>query len=140
MLGNISWCLFCFVLGGSGNSSVGAGNGYVLVFKIYFRSQQLCFSPGIIITSIPIWPLPALTRDSQYFKLGGGVLYHRTSGRICHPPGQDPLHSDDDVTQYMQQGLLRPMVYSSEEVLPSVCPFASIWIASIWICFHLDLF
>src|SRR5882724_11715014 len=25
------------------------------------------------------------------------------------------------------------MVYSSEEVLPSVCPFASIWIASIWI-------
>src|SRR5882724_3225480 len=55
-----------------------------------------------------------------------GVLYHHTSGRICHTPGQDPLHSDDDVTQYMQQGLLRPMVYSSKEVLSSVCPFASI--------------
>src|SRR5882724_1998527 len=69
-----------------------------------------------------------------------GVLYHHTSGRICHTPGQDPLHLDDDVTQYMQQGLLRPMVYSSKEVLPSICPFVSIWIASVQICFHLDLF
>jgi len=39
---------------------------------------------------------PTLTGDSQYFKLGGGVLYHPTSGRICHAPGQDPLHSDND--------------------------------------------
>jgi len=131
MLGNISWCLFCFVLGGSGDSSVRADDGYVSVFKIYFRSQQLHFSPGIIITSIPIWPLPTLTGDSQYFKLGGGVLYHCTSGWICHTPGQDPSHSDDDITQYMQQGLLQPMVYSSEEVLPSICPFASVWIASV---------
>src|SRR5882724_3653697 len=56
-----------------------------------------------------------------------GVLYHRTSGWICHAPGQDPSHSDHEITQYMQQGLLRHMVYSSEEVLSSVCPFASIW-------------
>ena len=61
------------------------------------------------------------------------VLYHCTSGWICHAPGQDPSHSDNDVTQYMQQGLLQPMVYSSEEVLPSVCPFASVQIVSIWI-------
>ena len=93
-------------------------------FNFNFRSQQLCFSPSIIITTI--WPLPALTGDSQYFKLGGGVLYHRTSGQICHTPGQDPSLSDDDVTQYMQQGLLQPMVHSSEEVLSSVCPFASV--------------
>src|SRR5882724_5038031 len=25
-----------------------------------------------------------LTRDSQHFKLGGGVLYHPRSGQICH--------------------------------------------------------
>ena len=66
-----------------------------------FRAQQLRFSPGIIITSILIWPLLTLTGDSQYFKLGGGVLYHRTSGQIFHAPRQDPSHSDDDVTQYM---------------------------------------
>ena len=102
-------------------------------FKFYFRSQQLRFGPGIIITLI--WPLLALTGDSQYFKLGGGVLYHCTSGRICHAPGQDPSHSDNDVTQYMQQGLLRHMVYSSEEVLSSICPFAS-----VQTCFHLDWF
>src|SRR5882724_11364520 len=54
------------------------------------------------------------------------VLYHLSSGQICHTPRQDPLHLEDDITQYMQQGLLQPMVYSSEEVLPSVCPFASV--------------
>src|SRR5882724_3641069 len=54
------------------------------------------------------------------------VLYHHSSGQICHAPGQDLSHSDNDITLYMQQGLLRPMVYSSEEVLPSVCPFASV--------------
>jgi len=59
--------------------------------------------------------------------------------QICHTPDKT-LALDDDVTQYMQQGLLRPMVYSSKEVLSSVCPFASIWIASVQICFHLDLF
>src|SRR5882724_738821 len=60
-------------------------------------------------------------------KFEHGVLYHHTTGWICHTPGQDPSHSDDDVTQYMQQELLRYMVYSSEEVLSSVCPFASVW-------------
>src|SRR5882724_4622423 len=67
--------------------------------------------------------------------VGTAVLYHCTSGRICHTPRQDPLHSDDDITQYMQQGLLQPMVYSSEEVLSSVCPFAS-----VQTCFCLDWF
>ena len=38
------------------------------------------------------------------------ILYHRTSGQICHAPGQDPSHSDDNITQYMQQGLLQPML------------------------------
>src|SRR5882724_7463093 len=61
------------------------------------------------------------------------VLYHLSSGWICHAPGQDPSHSDDDITQYMQQGLLQPMVYSSKEILPSICPFASIRIVSVQI-------
>jgi len=39
--------------------------------------------------------------DSQ-----SAVLYHCTSGWICHAPGQDPSHSDNDITQYIQQGLL----------------------------------
>ena len=71
-----------------------------------FRTQQLCFSPGIIITCIVAYPLPTLTGDSHHFKLGGGVLYHPSSGQICHAPGQDPSHSDDDVAQYMQHRLL----------------------------------
>jgi len=93
-----------------GDYLVGVDDGYASMLKIFFELRKLHFSPGIIITSIPIWPLLTLTGDSQYFKLGGGVLYHRTSGQICHAPGQDPSHSDDDVTQYMQQGLLQPMV------------------------------
>src|SRR5882724_4989591 len=28
------------------------------------------------------------------------VLYHLSSGQICHALGQDPSHSDDDVTVY----------------------------------------
>src|SRR5882724_7173577 len=135
MLGNISWCLFWVVLEILLSEQV---MDMHWCFKFYFRSQQLRFGPGIIITLI--WPLLALTGDSQYFKLGGGVLYHCTSGWIFHVPRQDPSHSDNDVTHYMQQGLLQPMVYSSEEVLPSVCPFGSIQIASIQICFHPDWF
>jgi len=36
-------------------------------------------------------------------KSQNGVLYH-SSGWICHASRQDPSHSDDDVTQYMQHG------------------------------------
>src|SRR5882724_11506006 len=69
-----------------------------------FRSQQLRFSPSIIITSIPIWP-PHDTDwgqsvPSQSFKLGGGVLYHCTSEWIWHAPGQDLSHLDNDITLY----------------------------------------
>src|SRR5882724_8364475 len=51
---------------------------------------------------------------------GTGVMYHLSSGRICHAPGQDPLHLDDDITHYMWQGL-QPMVSSSSSnaVYPS---------------------
>src|SRR5882724_2506085 len=80
------------------------------------------------------------TGQSGATKTRTSVLYHCTSGQICQAPGQDPSHSDDDVTQYMQQGLLRPMVYSSKEVLPSVCPFASVWICFGPDCFCLSCF
>src|SRR5882724_13573776 len=75
---------------------------------------------------------PCSDRSPTYSHIPA-VLYHPSSGQICHAPGQDPSHLDDDITQYMWHGLLRPMVYSSEEVLPSVCPFSSEWIASIQI-------
>src|SRR5882724_5487622 len=42
-----------------------------------------------------------------------GVLYHPSSGWICHAPGQDPSHSDNDITQYIQHGLLQSMASSS---------------------------
>src|SRR5882724_6468048 len=44
------------------------------------------------------------------------VLYHPSFGWICHAPRQDPSHSDDDVTQYMQHGLLQPMAFSLSSV------------------------
>src|SRR5882724_8816805 len=62
--------------------------------------------------------------------LGNSVLYHPSSGWICHTPGQDPSHLDDDITLYMQHGLL-PMASSfSSTQFTSVHPF----------CFHLDCF
>jgi len=72
----------------------------------FFQTQQLRFKSSIIIFLIVVCCLWTLTGDSQYFKLGGGVMYHPSSGWICHTPGQDPSHLDDDVTQYMQHRLL----------------------------------
>ena len=67
-LGHINW----FHLGAWHFGSVDDSE---LVVKI-FESQQLHFSPGIIIIiCIAAFPLLILTGDSQHFKLGGGVLY-----------------------------------------------------------------
>src|SRR5882724_2769970 len=49
------------------------------------------------------------------------VLYHPRSGQICHASGKDPLHSDDDVTQYMQHRLLRSMASSSSSATVYLC-------------------
>ena len=54
-----------------------------------------------------------LTGDIQHFKLGGGVLYHPSSGGIHHTSGEDPSYLDNDVTQYMQHRLLQSMASSS---------------------------
>jgi len=58
------------------------------------------------------------------------VLYHPSSGQIYLAPGQDPSHSDDDITQYMQHSLLWPMA----SLLSSIT-FTSIQP----LCFHPDL-
>ena len=55
------------------------------------------------------------------------VLYHPSSGQICHTPRQDPLHSDDDVTQYMWHSHLQytashshpSLLLPSDHLLPS---------------------
>src|SRR5882724_8775871 len=43
------------------------------------------------------------TSDASMFRIPAIsnyiVLYHRTSGWICHAPRQVPSHSDDDITQ-----------------------------------------
>ena len=103
----------------------------------YFWTQKLHITPSqsqyVIISFIAVSPLLALTGDSQYFKLEGGVLYHPSSGQIYLTSGQDPLHSDDDVTQYMQHSLLWSTASSLSSIaviLPSN-HFASIQIASI---------
>src|SRR5882724_4972164 len=50
------------------------------------------------------------------------VLYHPSSGWICHTPRQDPSHSEDDVTQYMQHGFLQPTSSSSLSITVYLCP------------------
>src|SRR5882724_7999537 len=37
------------------------------------------------------------------------VLYHPSSGRVSITFGQDPSHSDDDITQFMRHGPLQYM-------------------------------
>ena len=86
-------------------------DGPVLVLKnIFFGLSNSASCPGWwhydTISLIAVSPLLTLTGDSQYSKLGGGVLYHTSSGQICFTPGQDPSRLDDDVTQYMWHGLL----------------------------------
>src|SRR5882724_5670861 len=49
------------------------------------------------------------------------VMYHPSSGWICHAPRQDPSHLDDDVTQYMWHGLLQPMASSSSSATVYLC-------------------
>ena len=56
-----------------------------------------------------------------------GVLYHPSSGWVSITFGQDPSHSDDDVTQYMWHSSLQSMASSlhpslflpSNHLLPS---------------------
>jgi len=122
---------FCF--GGLGDSSVGEDDGYASVLKIYFWSQQLRFGHGIIITSIPTRPLPTLTGDNQYFKLGGGVLYHSTSGQICHAPGQDPHTQMMTSHSICSKDFCDPWYTHPKKYYPPSAHFASIWIVSVWI-------
>jgi len=50
------------------------------------------------------------------------VLYHPSSGWICLAPRQDPLHSDDDISQNMWHGLLQLMASSLSSVTVNLCP------------------
>ena len=66
------------------------------------------------------------------------VLYHPSSGWVSLAFGQDPSHSDDDVTQYTWHSPLQSMASSlpsslllpSDHLLPS--DFASIWANHPW--------
>ena len=96
----------------------------------FFRAQQSPLQPQHHRHSLSVFPLWTLTGDSQYFKLGGGVLYHLSSGRICHNLGQDPSHSDDDVTVYaaktsVTHGIfIRRSITSTSGLLPSGLPLS----------------
>jgi len=94
------------------------------VLKLSFQTQQL-HMPGIsdhlIIYIIMVSPLLTLTGDSQYFTLGGGVLYHPSSGWVSIAVGQDPSHLDNDVTQYMHHSPLKYMASSLSCITICLC-------------------
>src|SRR5882724_12030234 len=62
------------------------------------------------------------------------VLNHPSSGQVSITFGQDPLHLDDDITQYMQHGPLQYMASSFSHIticlnpsdLPPSIQFSSI--------------
>src|SRR5882724_4330723 len=57
------------------------------------------------------------------------VLYHPSSGWVSITFRQDPSHSDDDVTQYMQHG---PLQYTAS--LLSCITFASVHAVCLHLC------
>src|SRR5882724_9721342 len=81
-------------------------------------NSTLCPSLGHydIISFIVVSLILTLTGDSQYFKLGGGVLYHPSTGWVSIACRQDPSHSDDDVTQYMWHDPLQYMASSLSQI------------------------
>src|SRR5882724_5039206 len=59
------------------------------------------------------------------------VLYHLSPGQICHDLGQDPSHSDDDVTVYAAKTSATRGIFIQRSIT-STSFFASIWFASVW--------
>ena len=110
-------CKYFFCFSWSGHFKFGFGLGVHLLdwLMVMCHCLNFFFRPsnstvGLASSSAHCGLSPCtLTGDSQHYKLGGGALYHPSSGWICHAPRQDPSHSDDNLTQYMLHGALQHM-------------------------------
>ena len=99
----------------------------------------VCFFSGVGVPPLYGVPAPCFLVDhlSQFpcpcpQETEATVLYHPSSGQICHASGQDPLHLDDDIIQYMWHGFIWLMASSFiiHHCFTSIHPF----------CFCLDCF
>ena len=77
--------------------------------SVNFKKMMKTTRVGVLVkVRVGVYAKSESKMDDEFGcqSLNAIVLYHLSSGQICHAQGQDPLHLDDDVTQYMQKGLL----------------------------------
>jgi len=73
--------------------------GFVLYRVIYSLVQVLPWQVTVYAGTGAVWENP--TCGLPILNPIPSVLYHPSSGWVSLTFGQDPLHSDNDVTQYM---------------------------------------
>ena len=97
MLGNTSFFWLHRSIWFSSGVCLQSVDGSALVLKIFFRLRNSASPKLLIMTSLFIlryFEHGQTDWDSQYFKLGGGVLCHHSPRWISLTFGQHPLYSD----------------------------------------------
>jgi len=126
------WEYFIFWLHGQSGLALVYAFDWLMVQRqclIFFRNPHSTSPWLLIMTSLFVlwyfetWPTDW---DSQYFKLGGGVLCHHSPRWISLAFGQHPLYSVGNLISVLT-ALYKPCYSSLHPDTPSHPPFASSW-------------
>src|SRR5882724_1891138 len=112
MLGGISWFQLVLFLECLGDYSVRVDDGYASVLEYFFQAQKTLLRPWHHHHLYPNLGPPDTDWGQSVFQVGGRCIVPLHLWTEMSRSQTGPL--DNDVTQYMHQGLLQPMVYSSK--------------------------